>query len=154
MKKYINHIIQILLFTLVWCVLNESFDLIYFISGVTISWLTILFVNSFLLEGSYVLIYMINPIVMVRYIIRLIFQIYKSGINSFFKIIRGNDQVKIHTYHTKIKNEIKIGLLANAITSTPGTVTIDKEGQELKILSLGELDISSLKSFEKILKKD
>ncbi len=151
MKKIWYYFIPMTFFAMVWCVLSETFSIWHVITGYILSFLTILFTNKFLLQKNYIITYHLPVSVILRYVLFLIYQIYKSGISSLIKIVRGHDHAYIYTYQTVLTNELCIGLLANAITSTPGTVTIDKQGQTIRILSLGALDHKSVESFEKIL---
>lgn len=134
MKKLFYQIQLISLFTFIWIILNEQIGLIQILSGVTVSIITIVFTNNLLLVEDYKDIYVIHPRTVMKYFFHLIIQIYKSGISSMIHVIKGNEKVGVYEYKTFVKSELKICMLANAITLTPGTVTIDKTEQKLKIL--------------------
>ncbi|WP_197659575.1 Na+/H+ antiporter subunit E [Mobilitalea sibirica] len=153
MKKMLKHIPLVIIFTVIWIILNEGYKTMQILTGIGVSIITIIFTNRFLLLEGYKETYKVSPIVLIKYFFVLFVQIYKSGISSINKIIRGEGKVGISEHKTVIDDELRICMLANAITSTPGTVTLDKKGQELTILSLGRMDDSVLKIFERILKE-
>ena len=70
------------------------------------------------------------------FVVVLIIQIYKSGFAAIGKILRGKLNTSVISISTDIQDDLIISFLANAITLTPGTVTIDKEGNNLKVLWL------------------
>lgn len=159
MKKVRSYFNSILVFTLMWIVLNEKAGYIQIFTGIIISFIGIFFTDYFLLTGNYVQFYYINPIAFIRYLIYLIYQIYKSGFSAIIKVIKGSYDVTIVDYETCLDDDISICMLANAITLTPGTVTIDKDGNKLKILLfqnqssfLNEVVKDSCSIFERIIR--
>ena len=109
---------------------------------------------------DYLDVYAIKPEVLLHYSLYLFIQIYQSGFSAILKIIKGEDAVKIINYETCMRNELGICLLANAITLTPGTVTIGKNGRLLQILAFQDentfTDITEGKScspYEMILRR-
>ncbi len=150
----------VFIFTLIWVVLNEKADLVRIISGAIISAGTIFFTNYYLLFEDYKRSYSIPLQSFIQYLGFLFIQIYKSGIAAIRIIIKGDGKVKITEYESKLSDELTLCLLANAITLTPGTVTIDKSGRKLYILHFDITDDSSgkrhdhaLPVFEKILSR-
>lgn len=144
MKKIISYFYLTLFFTGIWIILSESVALTDLLTGVFFSILAILFTNYALLETDYLASYGVKSSVLFQYALYLFLQIYSSGLSAILKIIKGDDAVKIIDYKTCILDDLGISLLANAITLTPGTVTINKEGRHLKILSFqDEVSFSS-----------
>lgn len=135
MKKLAHSISFIFIFTGIWLIFNESMAFSQILAGLFFSTVSILFTNRYLLENDYLTAYSIKPEVLFYYITYLFLQIYRSGISAIFKIIKGQDAVKIIEYETCMRNDLAICLLANAITLTPGTVTIGKNGRLLQILA-------------------
>lgn len=135
MKKKGSTLILVFVFTGFWLILNESLALSQILTGLLLSAISLLFTNRYLLENDYLVNYAIKPKVLLHYAMYLFFQIYRSGFSAILKIIKGEGTVKIIDYETCMSNELDICLLANAITLTPGTVTIDKNGRLLQILA-------------------
>ncbi len=160
MKRTANYIIMILVFTAMWVILNEKAGPLQIVSGIGFSVTSIFFVNYYLLDDSYIDSYFLNPVSLSKYLIYLVFQIYKSGISAIFKISKGESSVKIVKYESGLENDLAVCLLANAITLTPGTVTIDKSKNQLSVLCFedddgfsGEKGGKASEQFEKILRE-
>jgi|LGVF01.2.fsa_nt_gb multicomponent Na+:H+ antiporter subunit E len=158
MKKTINTIVLIIIFTGIWLILNESIQPLQIFLGIIISIISILITNHYFLKNSYAQTFFMKPFVVLNYSIYVIFQIYKSGFYAIKKIITGRDCVKIIDYDTCISDDFAICLLANAITLTPGTVTINKKENHLQILCFEDeseftdiTDATVCSKYEKIL---
>lgn len=159
MKKKFDTLVLLFVLTAFWLILNESLDLSQILIGLFFSAIALFFTNRYLMENDYWGAYAIQPEVLFRYATYLFFQIYRSGFAAIIKIIKGEDTVKIIEYETCISNDLGICLLANAITLTPGTVSLGKNGQLLLILAFADeknfTDIAEGKSctpYEKILR--
>jgi multisubunit Na+/H+ antiporter MnhE subunit len=126
----------ILLLTVIWVILYEHFSLFILISGLLISILVVLFTDQFLLKGNYEYSYVIGYGTLIRYISRLIVEIYRAGIGVIPTIIKGDADVEMVRVETKLTDELLIDILANSITLTPGTVSVEKLGNQLLILNL------------------
>lgn len=135
MNKKGYTLILVFVFTGFWLILNESLALSQILTGLLLSTVSLLFTNRYLLECDYLVTYAIKPGVLLHYAMYLFVQIYLSGFSAILKIIKGEDAVKIIEYETCLSNDLGICLLANAITLTPGTVTIGKNGRLLQILA-------------------
>lgn len=126
----------IILLTIIWIILFEYITPFIFISGVIISIIVVLFTDQFLLKGNYEHSYVIGIGTLIRFGFRLIVEIYLAGIGVIPTIISGDANVEIVHVETKLKDELLIDMLANSITLTPGTVSVDKIGNQLLILNL------------------
>lgn len=126
----------IILLTIIWIVLFEYFTPLIFASGLLIAVLVVLFTDRFLLKGNYEHSYVIGFGTLIRYSIRLIVEIYLAGVAVIPTIIKGDADVEIVRVETKLRDELLIDILANSITLTPGTVSVDKIGKQLLILNL------------------
>ncbi len=156
MRRLVYYAEITLLIMVVWIILNEKLGLYQVLSGFVIGTLSIAFTNHYILLGDYKYTYQVPFTLMCKYLFYLILQIYTSGMLSIFRMLQGNTNVGIIEFETELENELYICMLANAITLTPGTVTLDKSGRWLKILCLnyteGETNGASVKSnFEQIL---
>ncbi len=160
MRRILYYFETVLIFTLIWVVLNEKADLIRIVTGIGVSFIAIFFTNYYLLLEDYRTSYTIDILSILKYFVFLAFQIYKSGISSIRVIINGDGKVKITEFESILSDDLPLCLLANAITLTPGTVTIDKMNHKLKILHFDLTDDDSeterysvLYKFESILKR-
>jgi len=72
----------------------------------------------------------------------LIYNIYKNGFIVLFDIIKGSVKPKMVRVRINLKTGFAAGLLANSITLTPGTITVDKNSDELYVLFLDSKKIT------------
>lgn len=156
LRKLSYHASLIIIITGIWIILHENLGVLTILSGIVIGTLSIAFTDYYLLLGDYKSSYHIPYLLMLKYLLYLLMQIYVSGILSIIRMLQGKTNVGIISFKTELENELYVCLLANAITLTPGTVTLDKSGQWLKVLCLHysdeEEDGEAVKSkFEEIL---
>lgn len=130
----------IILLTFIWIILFEYFTPFILISGLLISIIVVIFTDRFLLKGNYEHSYVIGLGTLMRYGVRLIIEIYVAGIAVIPTIIKGDANVEIVRVETKLEDELLIDILANSITLTPGTVSVDKMGNQLLVLNLNALE--------------
>lgn len=135
-QEFIDNKELIILLTIIWIILYEKFSFIILFSGVFIAMFVVFFTDKFLLKGNYERSYVIGFTTLLKYIVRLVIEIYLAGIGVIPTIIKGDADVEIVHVKTKLKDELLIDVLANSITLTPGTVTVDKLGSQLVILNL------------------
>ena len=126
----------ILLLSVIWVVLFEQISPLIVVSGVVLSVLVVVFTDRFLLKGNYEHSYMIAFGTFLKFGFRLVIEIYLAGMGVIPTIFSKTTDVQILTTETKLTDELLIDLLANSITLTPGTVTVDKKGSQLQILAL------------------
>lgn len=152
-----RNVVLILVFTIVWVILNEKAELGVVLSGVIFSAIALFLTDFFLLEQHYADAYSLRPLVVIAYLAYLVLQIYKSGFSTIMVILRRKSHVEIFDYVSTLEDDLAVCLLANSITLTPGTVTADKRGNRLKILTFetpGEEKTEGygFEAFEKLLK--
>jgi multicomponent Na+:H+ antiporter subunit E len=94
---------------------------------------------------------------MITYHLYVVYLIFKSGISAIPRILTGNDKTKTITYVSGCKDDFALSLLSNAITLTPGTVTLDLSKNELTVLCFTDsknnalFDVKNARKIEKIL---
>ncbi len=124
----------VLVLAAVWVILNERATLPVVATGLLVGVVALGFTNVFVLNGDYGGTYGIRPLALLRYILVLIVQIYVAGFHAMAKILTGKVNVNIVAFDTVLRNEFHIALLANSITLTPGTVTMEKRGRHLRVI--------------------
>lgn len=130
----------ILILSFIWMMLFEEFSFSTLITAIIVSILVVVFTDRFLLKGNYEHSYIIGLGTLAKYGLRLIVDIYIAGIQVIPAIISGKKEVEIVRTETKLTDELLIDILANSITLTPGTVTIEKKGNQLLVLNLNTLE--------------
>jgi multicomponent Na+:H+ antiporter subunit E len=121
---------------LLWCIMNGSFGLSTLISGSIASLVTVIMVRLLFSNNDHVKNYRVPLYLFLWFFIVLIFQIIKSAISTVISISKNNIDPVIIELDTSINNHWFQCLVANSITLTPGTVTIDKTDHHLIILWL------------------
>ncbi len=134
-KRYYD-IQLVFVFTCFWLILFESVSPLLILSGIAISKLCILITEKFLIHGTFYELYPFNLLKVARYTIYLLGEIYMSGLTIIPTIISGKSNPAIVEIQTDLESNIALVILANSITLTPGTITVDIQGHSLKILWL------------------
>lgn len=125
---------MVLIFTLFWIVLFERITPIVLLTAPIISIFSIRISELFLLKDSYYDLYYFNVFGIIRYSLYLLLEIYKSGLSIIPHIISGHSNPEIIEIYTDLDSNLQVALIANSITLTPGTITMDVQGQRLKVL--------------------
>ncbi|NSW89203.1 MAG: Na+/H+ antiporter subunit E [Firmicutes bacterium] len=159
MRKFLYYIEVIIILTIFWIIINEKITPIQIIVGIFLGFLAVIFTEKYLLLGDYKHTYIISPKILIKYLIYLFIEIYMSGFTAIYRILSHKVNVGVIEYESNLDNDFLVCILANSITLTPGTVTIDKKGKKLKILCLScpedgknSLQASVRAKFENILK--
>lgn len=119
----------------IWLSLTLTFDLQEIILGVVVSVLTAVAVKG-ALTGN--LIRLLNPgkfMAAAGYVMFFVAQMVKANIDIFFRIFRPVIPIRpgIVKANLTLKSERARAIVANSITLTPGTITIDVIGDEIFI---------------------
>ncbi len=122
------------LLAVVWVILNESLSVFMILGGVIVGIAALYFTNRLVLKDDYHRIYRVRPLILLGYSLVLVKEIYVAGFHAMVKIITRKVNVNIVEFDTQLKDDFHISLLANSITLTPGTVTMEKSGQHLKVI--------------------
>lgn len=133
-KKIFYYFQITLILSVFWVILFESFSPIVLVSAPIVSLLSILISEKYLLKARYLDLFYFNIFWLIQYVIVLFVEIYRSGISMIPKIISGHSNPGIVEITTDIDTNFGIALLANSITLTPGTITMDVQGQKMKVL--------------------
>ena len=160
MKLIRQYYDTLIILVILWCVLNEQFTLNSLAIGTAFSLVSIVVVHMLFSDNDDVKNYRISPILLMEYLGVLIFQIVKAGVEVSIGMFRETkDPVVVHI-RTSVHNHWFQCLIANSITLTPGTVTIDKTDHNLQVLWLNpttddpvEQAAIILGPFERVLKK-
>lgn len=120
--------------TVVWGVWNESFSVRSLLEGAILSVLVLAVTGRFLLRKRYHDLYHISPFVFLRYVGVLLVEIFRSGVHAIYVTITDRINVGVVDLPTEVRDPLVGVLVANAITLTPGTVTIDYDCERFKVI--------------------
>jgi multicomponent Na+:H+ antiporter subunit E len=153
MKRLIQNIQWIFIFLIVWIILFEKLNPSIVISGFITGYICLFFTEKYLIGGSYYKEYPISLFGILKYIVFLVLEIYKAGFSTIFKVFSGKINPGVVDVETDLKDDFSIIILANSITLTPGTVTLDKKDNKLKILWL-DMETDDPEEAGKLIKKN
>ena len=135
--KIVRKAAACIILTGIWLILNEKLDIQAVVLGIAISILCI-WLSGLLLRFDYTEAFSLSPISTLKYAIILVKEVYVAGIKATVNILRGDIApciVQI-TMDPRIKHPFLRSIVANSITLTPGTITIEQSGGELTVLCL------------------
>ena len=134
MRKAFTYVLEVIALCVIYIILCEEWTLLNAGVGLLLASGSLLFVNLVLLNGDTVHYYFnIYYLIFIGY---LIFSIIKSGIKSIIRIVSGRVSVYFLQYETGLSDRQLVHMLANAITLTPGTVTVDVKDDRLFVMQL------------------
>lgn len=134
MRRFGSFLIAVAALALVWGVWNESFAYRTIVEGILLGALVLVLTNRFLLRDSYEIRYHIHPLTALRYVGVLVIEIFRSGVHAIFITLTDRINVGVVDLPTSITDPVVGVLVANAITLTPGTVTIDYDTRRFKVI--------------------
>lgn len=120
--------------TIVWAIWNESYTVFTLIEGAVLSLLVLQLTNRYLLRARYQDLFRLHPLRLLQYVAVLIVEIFRSGVHAMYVTLSGRVNVGVVDLPTAIRNPFHGVLVANAITLTPGTVTIDYHRGTFKVV--------------------
>lgn len=136
LRKGLYNALIIVICIVTWLILKERLDWQNILLGAALGVIALLFNNFVLHHDTGGSTTTVNPLVLPRYLFNLIIQIYVAGFDTIKRIITGDINPEIIEIEANLDNDFYVCLLANSITLTPGTVTVEKEGNKLTVLWL------------------
>lgn len=128
-------------FFLLWVIYNGSFTLEICIFGVVISAALFAFTCKFMDYSLKKEIRFYKKLFLfARYIFLLVKEIVKANFGVIHMILSQREEIqpKLVTFHSDLRSATGKALLANAITLTPGTITVTLEGNQYTVHCLDE----------------
>ena len=126
-----------LLLFLCWIIFNQNFTLEIAIFGIVISAAVYMFICKFMDYSIKKDLFILKKLpLIIQYVFILIWEVIKANLVIFkmFFSRKGKERTPvIVTFHTKLKSNTARVFLANAITLTPGTITMALEGDKYTI---------------------
>jgi multisubunit Na+/H+ antiporter MnhE subunit len=159
MKFFKDHYKIFIVMIVFWFLLTLSFEWINVVMGIIISIMVSIFSKNVLKEGDKSLFQGIKIWKLVAYIIVLFYEIFKSAIAYVIIIMKHHYQPIVFELKLEGADAVKVGIIANSITLTPGTITIDTTENSVTVMMLAkpgtpieELERPIREKFEKYLK--
>ena len=132
---------MLLAFFLLWVIYNGNFTLEICIFGIVISVVLFAFTCKFMDNSLKKELFLYKKaFLFIRYIILLIKEIVKANFGVVHMILSQREEVQptLVTFRSDLKTATGKALLANAITLTPGTITVSLEGDRYTVHCLDD----------------
>ncbi len=147
-----------------WFLLTNVFDIDHIISGVLSSGIVVLLVVDICLQGEWEFSRPIKYLWFFYYIPIFLWEVIKANLDVAYRILSPDMPIKpgIVKVKTKLKSDIGLTFLANSITLTPGTMSVDVDKENgyiyvhwiyVKTENVDEATFIIVKKFEDVLIK-
>ena len=129
MHKFIRFILTFLILILFWLILTLNFQTPSILAGMGASFLiSLLNYNFFIKENEGVHSRFVMTVwYLFLYVFVLLYEMFLASFDMLYRIITMKINPEIVMIKLKVKSDLGILLLANSITLTPGTITVDIE---------------------------
>lgn len=149
---------------IVWCLLNWPVDLAHIILGIIVSLLISIITGDLFAQRPHLFLHVTRYLWFLYYIPLFLWECLKANLDVAYRVIHPKLPIKpgIVKVKTTLKTDTGLTFLANTITLTPGTmsVDVDKENGYLYIhwINVQSQDIEKatqiiVSKFERVLKK-
>lgn len=136
MRRFRNNYKLFIALMVFWLLLNKTLRPLNLIAGVLICLFVTKFSEGILYNYRGFIFKRIDIKVMIPYAFNLIKEIYISSFSYIKRIIKKDCQPFITEIELRVKDPLIIAIISNSITLTPGTITVNAEGNKLTVLSL------------------
>jgi len=138
MKKIKENYKLFILLYIFWILLTLDFNISNLIIGMISSILVTVASYEVIYDKYGYKFHLPNPLKLIRYSLNLLIEIYLSSFSYIMRIIKKDfDPVFVEVKLTT-KNPLIITIIANSITLTPGTLTVDADENKLIVLSIND----------------
>lgn len=133
--KFIRFFFTSLFLFAVWLLFTSSLELYSVLSGLFGSlFIGALTYHIFIAHHQANIRYILpNPFALMLYVGILIFFLYQSSFMMLKAVVTGKASPRIVHFRTRLKSDMSRMVLANSITLTPGTITLDLNDDHLTV---------------------
>lgn len=124
MNRWKNDFVLLILLSIIWCILSENLSLFNLFLGIIISIITLVTVKLIQPYRNKNYTYAISIIHLCLFLFVVLRDIYLSAFLTIRHLIKNELNPQFVVTSTKIKRPWLQALIGNAITLTPGTVTV------------------------------
>ncbi len=119
-----------------WLLITYNFSLFNITIGFLACIIVIFFSKGIIYDQNGYLFASITALTMLKYSFNLLLEIYKSSFSYIARIIKKDCQPLALEVELDVSDPLIISIISNSITLTPGTITINVQGNKLTILTL------------------
>jgi multicomponent Na+:H+ antiporter subunit E len=126
-KKLYSKIFLFLVTFIIWVLLTYSFNIQKLLVGAICSFIVVLLVSDVCLQGQWKFIRPIKYLWFLYYVPIFVWEVVKANLDVAYRILSPDMPIKpgIVKIKTRLKSDIGLTMLANSITLTPGTMSVD-----------------------------
>lgn len=161
MERFKNCFSMLIILFIFWMLFTFDFTISNILTGLFMSGITCAISRNVLKDYKGNRLKIPNLIVLIKFFFRLIYEIYKASFIHIVRIIKKDSKPVIVEVDLEVKDPFIITIISNAITLTPGTITVDTDKNRLYVLSIrddgekGEQIKKNIKEkFEKLFLKE
>lgn len=157
-----NRIIYFIIIFIAWLLMTFSLDIENIVAGIIICIICTAFLGHLFFENSYKMFSPKRIFWLIYFIPVFTYQMIKANFDVAYRVLHIDVPIRpgIVKIKTSLKTDLGLTFLANSITLTPGTLTVDIIGDEIYVHWINVQTEDSEKQaeiiarrFEKILKK-
>ncbi len=132
MKSFSKFLFAFIIFTILWMLFTFPFSKSEFYAGMMVSFIIALFFGGYLSENGLANLNPVRIMAFLIYIPYLLWEILKANIEVAIIVLSPSLPIKpaIVKAKTSLKSDVGKLWLANSITLTPGTLTVDIIGDD------------------------
>jgi len=119
---------------LFWFVLSGDINSRQIISAFFCSGLTVYLTNEVFSRSGSQAVKLPSVWRILWFVIIVLKEIFKAAYAHILRILSGEDKAKIFRIYLDLTDEFAVAMIANAITLTPGTITLGIEGNKLVVV--------------------
>lgn len=129
------------IFLILWIIFNGQITLEIFIFGILIAAILFAFTCKFMDYSVKKELQLIRKLgKLLQYVCTLVWEVIKANLGTVHLILTQEEEIQpvLVSFHSDLKNPVTQTLLANAITLTPGTITVTLENGDYTVHCLDE----------------
>lgn len=153
MDKAIRRVISFFSLFMLWMILVCDFNARQVISGAVISFFSLHISEKIFKKVDVEHVKMISIWRLCWFFSIVMGEIFVAAYKHIIRIIRGDDIAEIFDVELNVTNELSIALISNAITLTPGTMTLRIYGNRITVLGFASSEKEVLDAKDTILNK-
>lgn len=161
MKFFRQRLIFFTVILIFWFLLNLNVRIETIIFGMIIAFVVSAASNNVLFDEHGFRYHGIRFSKLPYYLLSLFFEIFKSSFTYIANLISERYEPVIITIDLDLLDPVQVGIVANSITLTPGTITVEIDGSRIYVLTLARKDVDQSElekpirdKFERLLKTE
>lgn len=123
-----------------WLVLAGELTVRQVLTGLLSCWLALQLYRWILKNSGAEPVKGLPAAVILHYCLIVAAEIFRSAVGHLFRIAKGRSDTSVCRLRLAVTDELPVTLIANAITLTPGTVTLEADRHQITVLCYGAFD--------------